>query len=365
MSTFTEYYRNPIIALASAVVAGGVIGFVTGGVGAAAIGAAFSSALTVLILTILEISMSFDNAVLNAKILKPMSESARNWFMLWGVLIAVVGMRLIVPVLIVSAIGAMAPWTAFMLALTEPSQYSVLLTSSSDYVSAFGGAFLMMVALNYFLGDEKETNWLSFLEVPLAKLAKLEVVITLLVVILVALGVKAERQFVFVIAGGLGIMLNIAIGVLKEKLEEHAPEALPGVAVAVKSSIASLIYLEVLDASMSFDGVIGAFAITTEIFLVMLGLGVGAMFVRAMTINLVKNDTMAEYRYLENGALWSIAVLAAIMFIKVNFNVPELFTGLISAAIIATAVIHSHILNKREAVTADETTLVDYKPEVL
>jgi hypothetical protein len=360
MSTFTEFYKKPTIALIVAIVLGGLIGYHDSGV----IGAAITSAMTVIILSILEISMSFDNAVLNAKILKPMSDAARNWFMLWGILIAVVGMRLLVPVLIVSAVGSMAPWTAFMIALTNPSQYSTLLTSSADYVSAFGGSFLMMVALNFFLGDEKETNWLHFLEVPLAKLAKLEVVITLLVVILAALGVNHDRQFTFVMAGSLGIMLNIAIGVLKEKLEEHAPEAAQGVAVTIKSAIASLIYLEVLDASMSFDGVIGAFAITTEIFLVMLGLGVGAMFVRGMTINLVKNDTMAEYRYLEHGALWSIAVLAAIMFIKVNHHVPELFTGLISAAIIAIAVVHSHILNKREA-SSTATTLVDYKPEVL
>jgi hypothetical protein len=258
----------------------------------------------------------------------------------------------------------MNPWSAFTLALTHPSQYSHILSTSSDYVSAFGGAFLLMVVLNFFLDKEKDTHWISFIEAPLTKLAQLEVIITLSTVILTSLLIAPSRQYVFLIAGVLGVALNLAVSALKNFLEEHNPIAAQGVGAAVKAGIASLIYLEILDASMSFDGVISAFAITTDIFKVMLGLGVGSMFVRAITMNLVEKKTIAEYRYLEHGALWAIGVLSAIMFLKVKYEVPELFTGLISAVIIGTAVLHSHILNKHEAneVTTDQT-LVEYNPE--
>lgn len=360
MSTFKQFYLSPTLSLIAAVIIGGLLGYHDGGV----LGAALSAGFTVFILSILETSVSFDNAVLNAKVLNTMSEKHRNWFMVWGILIAVVGMRLVIPVLLVSAVGSMSPLTAFTMALSNPEHYATILTTSNDYVSAFGGAFLLMVALNFFLGDEKESHWLPWLEIPLAKLAKLEVVITLLVVIAAAFEITQARQFTFVIAGVLGIALNIGISVLKDALESHAPTAASAVGTVVKSGIASLVYLEVLDASMSFDGVIGAFAITKDIFIVMLGLGVGSMFVRHMTLHLVEKKTIAEYRYLEHGALWAIFVLAALMFIKINHHVPEALIGLMSAGIIAVSVIHSHILNKKEnTATPDATTLVDYTPE--
>jgi hypothetical protein len=93
-------------------------------------------------------------------------------------------------------------------------------------------------------------------------------------------------------------------------------------------------YLEVLDASFSFDGVIGAFAITNDVVIIMLGLAIGAMFVRSMTVFLVEKGTLQEFVYLEHGAHYAIGILALIMFASVEYHIPEWFTGLSGVAFI-------------------------------
>jgi len=101
------------------------------------------------------------------------------------------------------------------------------------------------------------------------------------------------------------------------------------------------LYLEVLDASFSFDGVIGAFAITKDIIIIMIGLGVGAWFVRSMTIYLVEKGTLSAYIYLEHGAHYAIGALALIMIASVKFHIPEVITGLIGIAFIGLAFMSS------------------------
>lgn len=341
METFTKHYKWPAVFLVLAVIAGGILGYFEGG---NLVSAGLSAAFTVAVLSILETSLSFDNAVLNASELENMDDKHRHWFASWGILIAVFGMRLIFPVLIVSAVGSMTPWHAFAIALDNPHQYSTILESSSAYVSAFGGAFLMMVSLSFFLNKEKEEHWITWVESPLTKLAQLEVVITILTVIGTSLEVADAQRATYITAGVLGVALYLAVQALKDVLTEYGKTA----TAVVSGGIASLIYLEILDASMSFDGVIGAFAVTTAIFIVMLGLGVGASFVRGMTLHLVEKKALATFRYLEHGAQWAIGILAAIMFFKVTHTVPEAVTGLASAFIIAAAVYHSHIMNKRD-----------------
>ena len=109
----------------------------------------------------------------------------------------------------------------------------------------------------------------------------------------------------------------------------------------VKGGIGGFLYLEVLDASFSFDGVIGAFAITSDVVIIMLGLAIGAMFVRSMTIYLVDKGTLDEFIYLEHGAHYAIGALAIIMLLSMKFHVPELVTGLIGIAFIGLAILGS------------------------
>jgi len=347
-ATFLKYYKWSSLFAFVAIFVGAALGYNTGGTAGilAGIGA-------VVILSILEVSLSFDNAVLNAKVLKDMDQYWREWFIKWGILIAVFGMRLVFPILIVSILGHMAPWTAVSLALNDPKEYSNVLSASHHLISGFGGAFLMMVAMDFFLDHEKDFHWISPLERPLAAMGRfglpVDAVLTMAMIAGVSFYIEKAHQIEFLIAGGLGIALFTGVHFLKNYLEEKGEtNVLVAGGAAVKSGLAGVIYLEIVDASMSFDGVIGAFAITTDIFIVMLGLGVGAFYVRSMTIHMVESNTLSEYRYLEHGALWAIFALATIMILGPVLHISEIFTGCIGATLVAIAVWHSVKANKKE-----------------
>ena len=114
-----------------------------------------------------------------------------------------------------------------------------------------------------------------------------------------------------------------------------------------KGGLGAFLYLEVLDASFSFDGVIGAFALTQNLFVIAIGLGIGAMYVRSMTIMLVERGTLAEYRYLEHGAFYAIVALAVIMFIQPLVHIPEVVTGLGGATLIGISLLSSIRWNRK------------------
>ena len=348
--TMVKYYKGSLAFL----VVGLILGFVVDG---------WRGVWIVSILSVLETSLSFDNAVLNAKKLDGMSERAKRWFLTWGILIAVFGMRLVFPIAIVAIMAQLGPIETLVMAIKTPDAYQHHLELVHHDISAFGGAFLLMVALNFLLDPEKEHHWLPWLEAPLTKLGKMESVqsiITLAVIFGTSFVLDPTLRFGFVLSGVAGLVIYLAVDGLGSALEnwsdkqdaEEAAAKANGVNVVVKSSIAGLLYLEVLDASMSFDGVIGAFALSTNIFIIMIGLGVGAMFVRSMTVALVEKGTLAEFRYLEHGAFWAIAALASIMFINVGFHINEAITGLIGGVAIVAALISSIIANRRDRALA-------------
>lgn len=347
MNIFKKYYRIPVVFWALSVLAGSWIGWAETH---SAFGA-FQGAFAVMILCILEISLSFDNAVLNAKKLQEMEPKWRDWFIRWGMLIAVVGMRLVLPILIVSVLGNMTPWKAINLGLHDPTQYASVLQASRHIVASFGGAFLLMVALEFFLDDEKDVHWLKWIEYPLAHVGKVgivaEIVVAAIAVFAASFGAHAHERAVFWISGACGIALFVAIHFLKEWLEARdEAAAAASIGAVVKSGLAGVLYLEVLDASMSFDGLIAAFAITQYFLVIMLGLGVGAFFVREMTLHVLESGHLAEYKYLEHGAFWAILTLATIMLLNFFISIPETVTGLVGVAFLGAAVYHSHLENK-------------------
>ena len=140
--------------------------------------------------------------------------------------------------------------------------------------------------------------------------------IVLLALYGISRAIPAEEAMTFLTAGIFGLLAYIAVqavGAILEKDDEEPTSGNAAATVAVaKSGLAAFLYLEVLDASFSFDGVIGAFALSNNLFIIALGLGIGAMFVRSMTVMLVDKGTLTEYRYLEHGAFYAIIALAAI-----------------------------------------------------
>ena len=284
------------------------------------------------VLSVLEISLSFDNAIVNAKILKDMDAVWRRRFLTWGILIAVFGMRIIFPLAIVAIAASLDPWSALQLAISQPQEYARILTDAHVGIAAFGGAFLFMVGLSYFFDVEKDVHWFRALERRLTRVAVVQgaaVFLVLLTLVLFSRALPAEEGAVFLQAGIWGLLTFLAVGALGDIMDATQAQ----MDVVHKAGAASFLYLEVLDASFSFDGVIGAFALSNNLFVIAIGLGIGAMYVRSMTIMLVDRGTLGHYRYLEHGAFYAILALALIMFCQTLVHIPEVLTGLNGAGL--------------------------------
>ena len=309
-----------------------------------------------LILGVLEVSLSFDNAVVNASVLKRMNQRWQHYFLTWGILIAVFGMRLVFPVMIVAVATGLEFINVAKMALQDPATYSQHLNNVHVQISAFGGMFLLMVFFSFILDDAKELHWLGKIEERIAKLGKLkaiEIILALGLLLVIQRWLPAEIRMDALVAGISGLILFVIVDSMDSLFEEEeqlVEEGQVGLTSEVlkKSGIVSFIYLEVLDASFSFDGVIGAFAITQDVVIIMLGLAIGAMFVRSLTVYLVNKGTLDDYVFLEHGAHYAIGVLAGIMLVSMRYHISEVVTGLVGAVLVALSVISSIRYNKMQ-----------------
>ena len=347
---FLKHFGFGVIFSIICVIGAAVYGFVTGDVATAA-----QFAFIAIVLGVMEVSLSFDNAVVNAKVLTTMDRVWRRRFLTWGIAIAVVGMRFVFPILIVMVTASLGFGQVVSLAFNNPTEYSEHLHDAHVMISAFGGTFLFLVFLHYFLDKTKDVHWIGPIERRLARaghLDKVEVSITLgALVALVSLFVQPVEKYEALISGSLGILTYLVVKSLagffepaddddSEQAEAQRNQSRVISQTATRAGAMSFLYLEVLDASFSLDGVIGAFAISKEIVIIAAGLAIGAVFVRSMTIWLVDAGTLTEYRFLEHGAHYGIGALAVIMLLSMNRNVhiPELFTGLIGLSFILLSV---------------------------
>lgn len=285
----------------------------------------------VALLAIMEVSLSFDNAVVNAVVLEKMPEVWRRCFLTWGMLIAVVGMRLVFPVLIVAITAGLGVGEVIDMAIEDPEQYSRHVKSSHIQIGAFGGMFLLLVFLHFILDSEKDTHWLGWIEEKLSYIGKLEAIqIPVALAVLIAL-LPEGAELIALISGLAGIATFILIKAISSLL----------MTTSVSAGLAGFLYLEVLDMSFSLDGVIGAFALSSNIFVIMSGLGIGAYFVRRLTLRLVRKGTLDEYVYLEHGAHYGIGALAIIMLVGMSHHISEVITGLTGVAFIGLSLMSS------------------------
>jgi hypothetical protein len=338
-----RYFTGSIISLVLAVALGFYIGSVSGVGG---VSGGLSAAWAVLVLSILETSLSFDNAVVNAKILSGWNAYWKRLFIWVGLPIAVFGMRLFFPLLIVSLATGLGIFETVSLATYDPQAYAAALFSVQHQVEAFGGAFLLMVAFEFFIDSEKNHHWVPGIEKFLAKLGTYQksvgVAIVLAVLLVISSLLPGIEQIEFLRAGVYGLIAYVGAKFFAQLLSGSSDVH----EKVVRQGLGGLVYLELLDASFSFDGVIGAFAIANNLFIIMIGLGVGAMFVRSFTLFLVDKGTLSQYRFLEHGALWAICALAIIMLVSVLVDIPEAVTGLIGAVLIALALFSSIRANR-------------------
>jgi len=337
--------------------------------------------LIVAILIVLEVSLSFDNAVINATVLVRMSPLWQKIFLTIGIAIAVFGMRLVFPLLLVGITASLNPVEVIQLALEggpvdQVGTYAFLLEEAYPSIAAFGGMFLLILFLEFIL-EEREHTWLTWIERPLARIGKLDQLAVVLAIGLLVIAAETwagDNAQTVLVSGLLGTVTYIAVnglgqlfesqGILAHHDEDDAPDPVakgsssnggptPLVVATGKAAFFLFLYLEVLDASFSFDGVIGAFAISQDIFIIATGLGVGALYIRSLTVYLVRQGTLDDYVYLEHGAHWAIGALAVLLLVTIEYHIPELVTGLIGVGFIVAAFVSSVVRNRRLRAAGD------------
>ncbi len=316
-------------------------------------GTGFACVFIVLVLAVLETSLSFDNAVVNAMKLEKMSAVWRHRFLTWGIAIAVFGMRFLFPVLVVAVFAKLDMVTVAKIAITDSQKYAGYLHETHAPIVTFGGMFLIMLFLNYFFNHKKEVHWIKPIEAPLSHMdhiSGIEIVISLFMLIGVQSFIPAADKVSVILSGLAGIITFLLIDGVAHFLEKHEEmrNAQCGLEGAKCAGLISFIYLELIDASFSLDGVLGAFALSNDVLIITIGLAIGAMFVRSLTIMLVEKKTLTKFLYLEHGAHWAIGALAIIMLITTVKEVPEVVTGLIGLFFIVAALISSVIHNRKQ-----------------
>jgi hypothetical protein len=332
------------------------------------------TAAIVAILAVLEISLSFDNAVINATILRRLNEFWQRLFLTVGVLIAVFGMRLLFPIIVVALTAHLGPLDVIDLAVNNQAAYADKMHAAHPAIAAFGGIFLLMIYLDFMLDPERDVQWLRWIEEPARRIGQLDVVSV--VVALVALLVVGEafsggHTEQVLVSGLAGLATYLAVRGLGDFFESRGVGADPDddaaaggatpatagggelVRVAGAAAFFLFLYLEVLDASFSFDGVVGAFAISQNIFVIAAGLGIGAMYIRSLTVFLVRQGTLSEYVFLEHGAHYAIGALAVILAVSIETDVPEIVTGLVGVGFIGLALVSSIRRRHRDSAAGD------------
>lgn len=304
-----------------------------------------SALVLTLVLAALEITFSFDNAVINAKILKNMSTGWQQAFIWVGIPIAVFGVRVFLPLLIVSMIAGSNIVDITNLALNDPEEYAKLLDKAHYMISSFGGIFLLMLSLDFFF-EHKKVRWLKSVEAVMMKAGTMEsltVMVALLVIGFAGSIVDASHRLDVYTAGIVGMFVYLAIRAMNILLARSGVNKAVknGAKATFKAGLIGFIYLQVVDASFSLDSVIGAFAITKEILIIAVGLGIGAIYVRSMTIHMLRSNTLDNYKYMEHGAHYAIGILAFIMIASLKYDIPEYITGLSGIVVITASIVHS------------------------
>jgi hypothetical protein len=233
------------------------------------------------------------------------------------------------------------------MAFTDGTRYGEILHAAHFEIAGFGGMFLAMVFTSFIVKKQKNT-WLRPFELWLQRLGQLKsfgTVIGLFLVATIPMLAPESHRFSTQLAMLSGLIIFLFVDMLSDRIQDDDnKKIMKGVA---HSGAASFLYLEVLDASFSFDGVIGAFALSTNVLIIMAGLGIGALFVRSMTVFLVRGGHLDELPHLGHAAHYAIGALAAVMFIGMKCPIPEVLIGLMGVGFITAGWVTSRAYNRR------------------
>lgn len=305
---------------------------------------------TAFLLVCIEMTFSFDNAIVNAKILGHMSRFWQTMFTTVGILIAVFGMRIVFPILLVMIMANIGAGEALDLALNNPEQYSHVLHDAHPLVFGFGGMFLMMLGLTFFFDKKRSVYWVPSVEKFLQKFSYwwMPAVTSVAILLVVTQLADSAHRYEALGAGFIGIIvffvMHSLVGLLEARQQKDTSTQVVRTGMA---GFVSFLYLEILDGSFSFDGVLGALAITQNIILIAAGLGIGALWIRSLTLFMVRRGTLHSYPYLDHGAHYTLVMLASVMLCGLFFEMPEVITGLSGIMIITASIISSVRLKRR------------------
>jgi hypothetical protein len=300
----------------------------------------FSAIITILGLIVLELVQGVDNAIVNAHMLKTMSARARRWFLVWGIITAVFLVRGVLPLLIVwiTAPG-ITLWQATLATFGSDPLAQHAIEASAYILLTGGGMFLALLYLHWLFLEKKEPFFVpERLVKPHHGIWFFAFAATLLVGVMLLM---RDRPLAMIAAGTGNAVFFLLYGFreLAEK-QEHEVEK------SARSDLSKLLFLEVLDLSFSIDGIFGAFAFTTNVGLILIGNGIGALVVRELTIRGV--DRVGKYRWLKNGAMTSIGVLGAFMLAEaLGVHLPDWLPTAVTLAIVGIAFWSSHKELKR------------------
>jgi hypothetical protein len=283
--------------------------------------------LTIAGLCLFETITSIDNAIINAEVLSTMSQKARRWFLIWGLLFAVFVIRGALPWLIVWASApSLGPVGAFTATFSSNPAVVAAIDQAAPILLVGGGTFLIFLFLHWIFLEEKEYGICGEHYIATKGVWFFAVVsIFLAGIVWLAIGKNPMIAFGAVVGSSAFFIVHG----FRQNAEEHERKMVSGDI----SDISKIFYLEIIDATFSIDGVMGAFAFTMAVPLIIIGNGIGALIVRELTVKNV--DTIRNYRYLKNGAMYSILVLGIIMILDgFGAQIPEYVSPIITFGIV-------------------------------
>lgn len=305
------------------------------------------------ILIVVEVTFSFDNAIINAKVLHTMSRFWQTLFITVGIFIAVFGMRLVFPIVIVMITANLSAGDVLNLAINQPDEYSNRITDSHVMIASFGGMFLLMLFTHFFFDRHKSIDWLVSIEKPLKNISRwwTHGAVSFAVLLVITFMPGNDKPLDVFIPGVAGLLTYLIVHGLADLFARKQELTRKDKSILIErtgmAGFMSFLYLEVLDASFSFDSVIGAFAITKDIVLIAIGLGIGALWVRSLTIFMVRKKVLHSYKYLEHGAHYTIGFLAFVLLSSVFIHLPEAVAGLTGIVIIGLSIMSSIKASKK------------------
>ncbi|MDO8623751.1 MAG: DUF475 domain-containing protein [bacterium] len=285
---------------------------------------------TALGLALFEIISSADNAIINAEVLRTMSEKMRRWFLVWGILFAVFVVRGLLPWAIIWAtVPSLGPLGAFTATWSSDPMVHTAIEKSAPILMAGGGIFLIFLFFHWLFLEEKHFG-LPHERFFVKQGVWFYAVVSILLAVIVWLALQVDPLMAFgAVIGSTAFFITHGF---KENAERAEKEMISG--ASKKSDISKILYLEVIDATFSIDGVLGAFAFTLSIPLILIGNGIGAIVLRKLTVSNI--ETVKKYVFLKNGAMYSVFFLGLIMLLHAfHVPVPEWVSPLITFVVVA------------------------------